>query len=163
MKDKLKVVFSLMAIIFFMLIALSSIIFAFLEGSTNTTVKIGNCQEKPGASGTLEVTVTALDSLDNPLAGVKGDMFITHQKVRPDTCAFDVVFNVRNAFTTGANGQATYTGPDWIHDNSEDLFRVEVEWRNFPTGTYPVPPRQTIVKRYNESTFSFTAKQLPRL
>ncbi|HLF64074.1 MAG TPA: hypothetical protein VI603_09985 [Saprospiraceae bacterium] len=163
MQNKLKSFLSILAIGFFLLLALASDVTSLLDTSTNTTVVVKNCEEKPSVSGSLIVTALALDTLDHPVQGVQGKIFIVHQKVRSDTCVFDVVFSVKNSFVTGPDGRFTYTGPDWIHDNSQDLFRVEIQWGGALGGVYPQPNRQTMVKYYSQSNFSFVAKQKPRL
>ncbi|MEO5906744.1 MAG: hypothetical protein ABIQ11_08460, partial [Saprospiraceae bacterium] len=107
-----------------------------------------------------QVILTALDTAGKPLPDVGGKLFITHQKVRADACSFDLVFSATHSFTTGLDGTAAYTGPVWLHDNSQDLWRVQVESAYFPI---VVPQSQVQVKYYSQSNFQFTTQQLPPL
>jgi len=152
----LRYVLSFLVIGFFLMITTATNVFNLLLISSNVTVAIENCEAKPPVIGTLEINMLALDSLGNGIPGVTGRLFIVHQKVNSDTCKFDVVFNVTHTFETDANGLASYTGPDWLHDNSQDLWRVEIDW-NF---SYNISPKRLVqVKYYSQSEFFFTGIQ----
>ena len=147
-KNKLRHFLCFLVIAVFLLITMATDISHFLISSSNTTVAIRDCEAKPPAFGTLEINLLAIDSLSNPIPGVHGQLFITHQKVNSDTCTYTVVFNVTHDFTTDANGLASYTGPDWMHDNSKDLWRVEVRWSLIADVQ---PDREVQVKFYDQS------------
>lgn len=153
----LRYVLSFLVIGFFLMITTATNVFNLLISSNNVSVAIENCEAKPPVTGTLQINMVALDSLGNPVPGIDGRLFIVHQKVTSDTCTFDVVFNVTHNFETDANGFASYTGPDWLHDNSQDLWRVEIDW-NFHHNMSP--QRQVQVKYYNnQSEFFFSGIQ----
>ena len=149
----MRYVLSFLAIGFFLMITLATDVFNLLERSSNVTVAIKDCKQELPVTGELQVNILSIDSLGNPAPGLRGNLFVIHQKVRSDTCKFDVVFNIRHEFTTDANGLASYTGPEWIHDNSKDLWRVEIDWSYTSRIN---PDRQLQVKYYNDSEFFFT-------
>jgi hypothetical protein len=152
----LRFLMSMVVIGAFLMITMATTINEFLISSTNTTVHIKNCESKPPVTGTLNIVVTAFDSLNNPLPGERGGFYITHQKVNPDGCTYEVVTNLTVVYTTGPDGTATYQGPEWQHDNSQDLWRVEIRSNDIDTK----PSRQVLVKYYSDSNFHFTTRRL---
>src|SRR5687767_16031392 len=84
---------SVLVIVFFLIITLATKFEDFLLESTNTTVKIENCEEMPQVTGTVSVAIIVTDDEDKPISHVDGKLYVTHQKVNADSCAFEVVFN----------------------------------------------------------------------
>ena len=160
MRNKIKPLLSLAAIGLFLLFAIASDLLP--QESTNVSVAIRDCEEKPPVSGTIHVDV--LYTVNGiPRAGVNGEMFLVHQKVNPDTtCSYSLLARQMLAFTTNANGFFTYEGVPFLHDNSEDLYRIEIEMFAV-TGTGRRPERQVKVGKYNDSNFQFTFDELTGL
>jgi hypothetical protein len=95
------------------------------ETSTNTTVAIKDCMEKPVVMNNFTVFVHYKEKSGAPIPGATGSVFITQQKVNPDTCTFMAFAYVDDLYTDG-NGQFVTQGIPFVHNNSEDLWRVEV-------------------------------------
>lgn len=149
-----KSVLSVLVIVFFLVITLATQFEDFLLESTNTTVKIENCEDQPQVIGTITVAIIITNDDDEPLSSIDGKLFVTHQKVNTDSCTFEVVFNEIIPFETNSQGVFIYQGPEWAHDNSQDLWRAEVEIESdeFNTGYSDVQ-----VKYYSEADFTFSA------
>lgn len=161
-KAKMKQALTLISIGVFLMIALASL---GPDGSTNTKVSIKDCMEKPAVQGKLRVDVTVLDTLGQPLGTGRMHIYIVHQKVKPDTsCTFDVIFGATHTVNVPSNGHYVYEGNDYIHDNSEDLFRVEVSFTadGAPGHAFTLI-REVQVKKYSNSDFQFTFKVKPPL
>ncbi len=152
MKNKWKSLLSFLVIGLFMMMALASL---GPDKSTNTTVAISNCQSRPAAQGHLVITIQITDQKGESIGG-SGKLFIVHQKVRSDTtCTYDVILSLVHEFTVAYNDTYTYDGPDFIHDNSEDLFRVELILRATQlSDSYA----EVKVIKYAQSTINFRPK-----
>lgn len=125
------------------------------DESTNTTVAIKDCEVKPPVSVTLKIEVS-LQSNDNfPVEGAEGILFISHQKVNVnDECTFSVDGQQQISFVTNSQGKFNYTGSTWVHDNSEDLIRVELYLYPHPTAGYFGDKRVQVTK-YASGDFTF--------
>jgi hypothetical protein len=112
--------------------------------------------EKPPFEGMVHVDVLARES-GIPKAGARGTMFLIHQKVNPDTCTYSVLANQKLSFTTGSNGHFVYDGVTFTHDNSEDLYRIEITME-VPFNPYSSNRklREIKVAKYSDSNFQFT-------
>jgi len=134
----------------FLLIALATD--SLSDESTNETVAITDCKEKPIATGKVHVEVRS------DLPGHYGMLLITQQKVRHDTtCMFDVITNKTVTFNCDDTGLYIYDDDDtWTHDNSEDLWRVEVAMRAGSLSGIDLFDRQVQVRKYYQSNFYFT-------
>ncbi len=119
MQNIMKPLLSFFAIGLFLLITLAT--FQLSKESTNETVAIKECKEKPPVHGKLHIEIKYEPE-------VRGIIFITQQKVRHDTtCTFDVITNYRHTFNFDVQGRYVFDDDsEWTHDNSEDLFRIEV-------------------------------------
>lgn len=107
------------------------------DGSTNTTVAIKNCEEKPPVNVTLKIHVELVSPPNVPVEGAEGVLFISHQKVNADDeCTFSVDGQQQISFVTNSQGKFNYTGSTWVHDNSEDLIRVELYLYPHPTAGF---------------------------
>jgi hypothetical protein len=159
MRYRLKTILSILTIGLFLLFALAS---EFLDESTNTTVEVPDCKSDGPVSGQLYVEINYVNLENDPVPFADGTLFITHQKVNSDSCTFEVVLNLVIPFELDAQGKFIYEGPSWTHDNTGDLFRVQVS----------VPPNKDVfyygfdvveVKRFNDSRFIITQKNLSYL
>jgi hypothetical protein len=128
------------------------------DGSTNTTVAIKDCEVKPPVSVTLKIEVGLL-SFDNfPIEGAEGVLFISHQKVNAnDECTFAVDGQQQISFVTNSQGKFNYTGSTWVHDNSEDLIRVEIYLYPHPSEGF-VGYKDVEVKKYSSGDVKFIKK-----
>ena len=82
----------------------------------------------------------------------------------PDTCDFNVITNYRHSFNVDNEGNLVYTdGNVWHHDNSEDLWRIEVGVRcGSGLGGHDNYCRQVQVKKYTTAQdFSFNFPYSP--
>src|SRR5690242_7308956 len=148
-KNILKPIYSLIALALFLVFALASF---GPDESSNATVAISNCNDQPGVTGELHVNVY-FHFKQGQGAQIPGSIFITHQKVKPDSCVFEVLYNETIAFETDMSGHYSYVGQVWFHDNSEDLFRVEVKIKT--NQSIPFYYREVKVLKYANSDFSF--------
>ena len=159
MQNLRKPILSLLVTILFMVCALASF---GPDASTNTTTEISNCEEEDPTEVKLNVLITLHNKeTSNPVDG-DGRLFIVHQKVNPDDeCKFSVIESLIINFTTGFDGEFNYNGgTTWIHDNTEDLYRIEVEIFDDPFFT---GYRKVQVGKYSVDDFTFymQAKFLP--
>jgi hypothetical protein len=153
MQNKAKPILSMIAIGVFLIMAAASF---GPDSSTNTTVAIKDCMDKAPFQGKLKVTIKVEDTS----VYVTGRLFISHQKVRQDTCEFDVVWSANELIAIpNGSGMYVYEGIDFIHDNSEDLFRVQVHL-SASDGTFL---DQTMVQKYQTADFHFLVKRKPKL
>jgi hypothetical protein len=151
MNTKWKSIYSVMAIGIFAVFAAASI---GPDKSTNTTVAIDKCQTKPSFQGQLSIYVEVKDQ-HGASVEANGKLYIVHQKVRPDTtCSFDVLTNLVHDFSVVPNQIYFYDGPAFSHDNSEDLFRVELKINGSTThANY----QEVKVIKYAEQNINFLA------
>ena len=160
MEGKLKPLMSVISICIFLLLAAASV---GPDGSTNTTVAIKDCESKPEYDGTFSIRIFMVDKLGNGIPDAKGTIYITHQKVKPDnTCTYTATFQTLN-FTTNIIGGYVYVGEVFIHDNINDLYRVEVFGDSgvAPGGGTPFlfdSWRAATTKYYNQDLFDFDIK-----
>lgn len=125
------------------------------DASTNTSVAIKDCKEQAPILGKLKVTI----NIDDTSYNYTGRLIMSHQKVRPDTCDYDIVWNVNQEILIARGTKIyVYDGPEWIHDNSEDLFRVQIHM--YSNGKLL---EKTDVQKYNTSHFTYTVKRKPPL
>ena len=123
MENKVRSVFSLGMIVGFMFFAMAT---AFgPDQSTNTTVAIKDCMDKPPLSGNFVVFIHYKDKSGVPIPNATGTVFLTQQEVKPDSCKFRAFTYIQDLFTDG-NGQFVTQGIFFEQKNSEDLWRVEV-------------------------------------
>ena len=155
MQKIVKPVFSVLIIAFFLLITLATDFDSILYESTNTTIKTENCEMKPEVSGKISVTVLLLDDEGDPVNNHDGLLFVTHQKVDSDTCTFVVAFNQTIPFTTNSQGIFVYDGPEWVHDNSQDLWRAEIKVKGDETYS---SFKEVQVQYYDKSNFIFSGE-----
>lgn len=150
MQKRIKSLFSLITVIFFIGIGLASI---GPDESTNTTVAIKDCEWKPEVEGVLEINVSFMNTLGEPIPEAGGEIFITHQQVNPgDECTFQGFTNALDLYT-GPDGKFSYVSPfEFKHDNSEDLYRVEI---NIPKTALYTGCKQVQVLKYGAATFNF--------
>jgi|SRR5687767_5437010 len=159
MLDRLRPLLSGIALCFFLVIALATI--PRIENqSTNETVAIEDCMPRPPISGTVTVRV------HSGLPNHAGYIILSQQKVMPDTCDFNVITNYRHSFNVDAQGNLIYTETNmWHHNNSEDLWRIEVGVR-CGTSFSGIDNycRQVQVKKYTTAQdFSFDFPYTPPL
>ena len=159
MRYRLKYILSTLMIGIFLLFALSSQfsisdLFEFLEESTNTTVKISDCKSDGPVSGQLYVIITYDNLEEEPVQYADGKLFITHQKVNSDSCTFDVVLDLVIPFELDVEGTFIYEGVNWTHDNTEDLFRVQVSVPQVEDNYYGFDVFE--VKKFSDSRFIFS-------
>ena len=158
MRNQIRPLLSLVAIGLFLLLALASLDFG-PDKSTNTTVAIKDCEEKPAVNVTLRIDVSyqwtgGLDDLKF-IPGAFGNISIVHQKVNADkTCTFYVESSQVIDFVCNDDGVFTYEGPTWTHDNSEDLIRVELFGKENLIDFYP-DHRKVKVLKYDNANFDF--------
>ncbi len=133
------------------------------DASSNTTVAIKRCEEKPPVSLTLSISVTLKEEGSFPAIGEKGKLFISHQKVtNSEECIYAVESQEVIDFTTDASGSFHYTGSTWTHDNSEDLIRVELNVEGgILYGHDGV--KEVKVEKYGSGTFYFYNNLWPYL
>lgn len=128
------------------------------DTASNTTVPVSDCMVKPVVEDVLKVTVR-VTSLN--LIPVHGDvkLHITHQKIiNSEACEFHAD-EIKTSIELNAAGVGTYTGSFWTHDNSQDLFRVQVQFNDVDYELY----NDLQVKYYNNSDFEFDILLLPLL
>ncbi len=128
------------------------------DGSTNTTVAIKDCEVKPPVSVTLKIEVGLLSNDNFPVQGAEGVLFISHQKVNAnDECTYSVGGQQQISFLTNSQGKFNYTGSTWVHDNSEDLIRVELYLYPHPTAGF-FGDKRVQVSKYESGDFQFNQK-----
>lgn len=160
MQNFVRSVFSFLIIGLFLMAALASF---GPDESTNTTVAISNCQPKPHISGTMSVQIHYTDNMGTPIPNITGTIFLTEQKVKPDTTCTFSTFTFPIDVVTDASGSYFSTGYNYGFDNSEDLWRAEV---NMPqTAFYTACKEVKVVKYGGEDliTFNCVVKRLNEL
>ncbi len=95
--------------------------------SSNMKVAIKDCETKATVFGHLKVNIKVVNSLGFKEGFASGKLLVTHQKVKPDSCIADVEVWKDINWLADSNGLYTYTEEtEFIHNNKEDLFRVQV-------------------------------------
>ena len=150
MRKRIKNLFSLVTVILFIGIGLASF---GPDGSTNTSVAIKDCEWKPEVENVLRINVSFTNTLGEPIPEAGGEIFIMHQQVNPgDECTFQGFTDAIDLYT-GPDGKFSYTSPfEHKHDNSEDLYRVEI---NIPNTALYTGCKQVQVLKYSAATFNF--------
>src|SRR5688572_14057582 len=156
MKNKMKPIYSLIAVFLFLTIALGSF---GPDASTNTTVAPKNCKDTSTVAGQLLVKVSVEGWMGTIVPFSSGELFIVHQEAVQDGCTANVLSSTRINFSTDKEGYYTYSGFNWTHNNLEDLIRVELELYDLSFGFY----REVIVYKYDIPTFDFEVTVLPAL
>ena len=155
MQQPLKSVLSVAVIAFFLLFAYASSWDDVMATSTNTTVAIKDCAHEPvSLSGQMTATLSFNHKNGISISGATGEIYITHQIANED-CTPNVLQSIVASFVTDLDGDYEYIGPTFLHNNSQDLFRVEVHidsrsglWDDW---------KSVQVKYYGEATFVFNA------
>lgn len=133
------------------------------DASSNTTVAIKDCEVKPEVEGYVTINVSFTNTQGEPIPDVGGYIFIAHQQVNDNTeCKFESFFQSLDLYT-GPDGKFSYTSPfEYNHDNSQDLYRVEVL---IPKSTFYTGCKEVQVQKYAVGTFNFhcVAKRLNEL
>ena len=126
------------------------------DGSTSTEVDISNCEPKPAISITLTVNASFVDENGKPVESASISIFIVHQLVNNnESCTYSVFENILITRTTDASGHVAYTESGYVHQNSQDLFRIEVY--HSPLFGYGYSKfNQVKVGKYANATFNFT-------
>ena len=159
MQKFMKPIISLLSIAVFLAIALAT----GPDASTNTTVAISNCMDKPQVSGIVKVNVSFNKSDGTPIPLANGRIYITDQNVLSTSACDFAASSDQVDFITGPDGKYSYAGDEYSHDNSEDLLRVEVVL--FKSGSFEECKPAVQVGKYNNYTFNFncTGKSLADL
>jgi len=150
MKNIMRSILSFAVIGFFLLAAIASF---GPDEATNTTVPISDCESKPVVTGNLKVDIKLRTLQLEPIPEHDIQIFVTHQKVNPDTsCTFQsTMSNV--ILTTDIDGEISWFAPDnFTHDNSEDLYRVQIKVRGDDNWDQADDIQ---VLKYNQAQFSF--------
>lgn len=151
-KRRLRPLFSTVAIGIFIFLAFASF---GPDGSTNTMVAISNCESKPPITVQVRVSVYIKDSDGLGVPGATGRIYAVHQKINSDTsCTFTHVTESGN-FITGNDGLFQFEGQTFMHDNSQDLFRVEIVTDDGQNPYFYFGERETQVKYYDSGDFTF--------
>lgn len=126
------------------------------DASTNTTVAIKDCEEKPATQVKLEISVRFIWGESGlPVKQAFGSLFISHQKViNNEECTYTVDFVTIVDYITDDEGNFNYVGPTWTHDNSQDLIRVEIYRSGHAIDGY-YSYKESFVGVYNQGLFSF--------
>lgn len=149
MQNTLKPILSIVAMALFVLMAAACF---GPDIATNTRVPVKDCETKATAFGYLKIHIKVNNVYGTP--GVAyGNIFITHQKVKPDSCVAVVEKYSTLNFTTDINGEYTYTEEtQFAHNNKQDLFRIEVITNGLLSGAFA---SDTKVITYNQAVCSF--------
>lgn len=134
------------------------------DASTNTSVAIKDCEEQPPISGTFNIFVSLkLPAPDGIPKGVQaaGKIFIVRQKVNDNEACTYTSTSQTIDFTTSHNGEYSYTGMSYMHDNSQDLVRVEI-LVNGSVFEFHGPHKEVRVHHYSIPDINFI-KTLPGL
>ncbi len=156
----MKSILSFIIIGLFLLAAMSSF---GPDKSTNTTVAISNCQSKPQILGTLAVKLNYTDKTGTPIPNITGSIFLTEQKVNPDTTCTFTSHTYSIDVVTDALGSFISSGYNFNFDNAEDLWRAEV---NMPQTAFYTACKEVKVVKYggeNLITFNCVVKRLNEL
>ncbi|HUR31487.1 MAG TPA: hypothetical protein VMZ69_08630 [Saprospiraceae bacterium] len=147
--NKLRHTLSCLTISAFILIAFGSL---GPDESTNTNIASpGDCEERPGAGGALSINIFYHDLLGIPIGNAAGTIFITHQKIGSD-CEYLLFDYFTESFATGFDGRYFTGGWEFFHDNSEDIYRVELIIKKSATHS---GCRMVKAGKYNVRNFSF--------
>lgn len=133
------------------------------DDSTNTTVAISNCQSKPHVDGSILVKIHYTDKMGTPIPNITGSIFLTEQKVKPDTTCTFTSLTYSTDVATDASGDFISSVYNYSFDNSEDLWRVEV---NMPQTAFYTACKEVKVFKYggdNIITFNCVVKRLNEL
>ena len=124
MENKMKVFLSIICMAIFIVFAMAS---EFLDESTNTSVVVEDCEVKPEFTGTLHIGVQYLDSDNEGVSDARCEINIVHQLIDNTDCTAHEVSNETKHFFTDNFGRCEFTTETFLHDNSSDLFRVQVQ------------------------------------
>lgn len=124
MQKLFRPVASLIILAAFLLVALAT------GGSSNTSVKPGECKEldEPIVHPSLDVNILLKNSDDTPAQGIDGYLYITRQQVVDTTdCTFIITEIGDLDFTTGIDGDYSLEEQGFTNNNKGDLYRVELD------------------------------------
>ncbi len=152
MKTKMKILFSIGALVLFGLFAMASF---GPDTSTNTYVAIKDCKSEPAFSGNVTISISYKDKMGVPIPNATGRVYIWKQETTDDGTCMPSGFTspLDEEIFTDAAGNFFINGYPYTFDNSEDLHRVElvIDKTALRTGC-----REVQVRKYGSSaTFTF--------
>ncbi len=112
----------------FVLLAWGSIPRPAADASTASVVAISDCAELPPVSVRPTIRVILIDYANNPLPGLRVDLFYSVQDAVPP-CTPEVIFSREVTGTTDAQGVWEWTAPPegtFHGNNAEDLIRMQI-------------------------------------
>ncbi len=157
MKDRFKIICSILVIGLFILFAAASDL---LDESTNVSIvlKPEDCEVKPVFTGKLKVLVSYTRKNGDPIPGVLGEITLSNQKIDDsDNCTSFYRATLGADFSLDNNGNYTYETPQYSHDNKGDLWRVEV-WVKPEAGRAIPGFRMVKVAFYNTNLLQFNVQ-----
>ncbi|HZV68062.1 MAG TPA: hypothetical protein VFG10_00890 [Saprospiraceae bacterium] len=154
MRQPLKAVLSVVVTALFLLFAYASSWDDVMATSTNTTVAIKDCEQETGVSGQLIANLSFNHKNGVSIAGATGEIYITHQ-IASKECEPVVLQSIVKSFVTDLDGNYEFVGDSYLHNNSQDLIRVEVHIDSRP-GHWD-DWKSVQVKYYNSFVFFFNA------
>jgi hypothetical protein len=153
MQTIMKPLLSLLSIGIFILFALSS---DFLDESTNHFITLDDCEGKPPFTGTLTIAIQYLTANSLPVVGAECRINIVHQITDIITCESSVVGEATIERVLDNQGRCSFETASFTHENSIDLFRVDVSVIPKEEDLHTSPTfRDVHYALYNTTTLTF--------
>ena len=150
MQNNIRCLLSFFTLVLFVILAAASF---GPDSASNTIVKVGNCEPKPPINVSAKVNVLVIDNEGNPVQAGEGSLFINNLIVVFDSCEYDPRAFYKEHVVIGPDGTYHFQSPPNLHENSQDLYRVELVFRIAGRES-----RTVKTLKYDQTTVSFTLK-----